>query len=31
MLYLYQLMNELSFDIIKFDSQLMSELKTVYK
>lgn len=31
MLYLYQLMNELSFDIIKFGGQLMSELKTVYK
>ena len=31
MLYLYQLMNELSFDIIKFGCQLMSELKTVYK
>lgn len=24
-------MNELSFDIIKLDGQLMSELKTVYK
>ena len=24
-------MNELSFDIIKFGGQLMSELKTVYK
>ena len=31
MLYLYQLMNELSFDIIKFGGQLMSELKTIYK
>ena len=31
MLHLYQLMNELSFDIIKFGDQLMSELKTVYK
>lgn len=31
MLYLYQLMNELSFDIIKFGGQLMNELKTVYK
>lgn len=28
-LYLHQLMNELSFDIIKFGGQLMSELKTV--
>lgn len=31
MLSLYQLMNELSFDIIKFGGQFMSELKTVYK
>ncbi|WP_288686365.1 hypothetical protein [uncultured Catenibacterium sp.] len=31
MLYLYQLMNELSSDIIKFVGQMMSELKTVYK
>lgn len=31
MLYLYQLMNELSFYIIKFGGQLMSEFKTVYK
>ena len=31
MLHLYQLMNELSFDIIKFGGQLMSELKTVYE
>ena len=27
MLHLYQLMNEVSFDIIKFGGQLMSELK----
>lgn len=31
MLHLYQLMNELSFNIIKFGGQLMSELKTVYE
>ena len=31
MLHLYQLMNEVSFDIIKFGGQLMSELKTVYE
>lgn len=30
-IYLNQIMNELSFDIIKLDGQLMSELKTVYK